>query len=89
MILDRYFQLNMASSSSYSPVFTRYSTGRDDSAPSSNQIKRQQYQNVTARAISRSSVDDDDEVDSLDGQPPSSAVHEVNGSYSHYIINIH
>jgi hypothetical protein len=77
----------MASSSTYSPVFTRYSTGRDDSAPSSNQIKRQQYQNVTPRTISRSSVDD--EVDSLDGQPASSAVHEVNGSYSHYIINMH
>ncbi len=54
------------------------SATKDDSMPSSVQLKRQQHATQTQRLPSHSSDSDDDIVETLDDQP-SSAIYEVHG----------
>ncbi len=92
MILDRYFELNMASSSSGSLGSISAIIDQDDSMPLWGQIERQRYYNQTPRFISHSSdIDDDgdDEGEISDEQPPISAFYEADGlyiSYNSYVL---
>ena len=56
----------MASSPSRSPIFTRPASVQDDSAPSPNQIRRQQYLNPNLKSYSHSSNNNDDDDDDDD-----------------------
>lgn len=95
LFLDRLFSLNMASSSSNSPVFARAIVNQDDSIPSPLQIRRQRYQEQIVKSFSPSCHSDDDDEDDNDNdirtsndQPSSSVFYEVNGLYFSFIINL-